>query len=232
MKFKLEKLEKDTGVKEVIEELNQKVLFLATSDPFVEKAKKFAIKSHDGVNHKYDNLPYSTHLEPVYSYAVKYAYLLTNKQGILSWDDLIVIFSSAWCHDCIEDCRKTWNDLNKHLGRRIANIVYALSNEKGKTRKERANKKYYKGIRKEQFADYLKICDRLGNLSYSTQSQSNMLEVYRKEYKHFKKELYSKKYDPMFKELEQILKIENEKNEFVSFNNRGTWRFLFNRFRF
>jgi len=36
--------------------------------------------------------------------------------------------------------------LEKEFGKNIAEIVYAVSNEKGKSRKERANDTYYRKI--------------------------------------------------------------------------------------
>ena len=58
-------------------------------------------------------------------------------------------------------------NLIKATNEKVGNIAYALTNEKGRTRAERANAKYYRGIRKEEYADLDKICDRLANVKHS-----------------------------------------------------------------
>lgn len=127
---------------------------------FVEKARDFAIKNHEETNHLYDGKPYSFHLEMVVGFALKYIHLIP--EGYRH-----IVIAAIWLHDTIEDCRLTYNDVKKATNYQVAEIVYALSNEKGKTRAERANSKYYKGIRDIIFAVFGKLCDRLGNGKYS-----------------------------------------------------------------
>ena len=71
--------------------------------------------------------------------------------------------------------------------RDAAEIVYALTNDKGRTRAERAGERYYAGIRQTPFAPYLKMCDRLANLRHSTlfYPRQRMAEVYAQEMPHF-----------------------------------------------
>lgn len=66
-----------------------------------------------------------------------------------------------------------------------AEIVYALTNEKGRNRSERANDKYYSDIRETPFAPFVKMCDRFANMSYSSMKNSRMIDVYKKELEHF-----------------------------------------------
>ncbi|MBR1412444.1 MAG: hypothetical protein IJ577_04880, partial [Prevotella sp.] len=67
--------------------------------------------------------------------------------------------------------------------------VYALTNEKGRTRAERAGEKYYQGIRETPYAPFVKLCDRLANITYSCSgvdgSNLRMKEVYKSEMPHF-----------------------------------------------
>ena len=117
---------------------------------------------------------------------------------------------AAWGHDLIEDTRVSYNDVKKHLGEKAADIIYALTNEKGKTRKERANEKYYTRIRNTPGAVLIKLCDRIANVEYSIQTESRMLDVYRKENPEFIANLgYSKQshLTPIFKYL--INKVNN-----------------------
>jgi (p)ppGpp synthase/HD superfamily hydrolase len=88
---------------------------------------------------------------------------------------------SCWSHDLIEDTRTSYNDVQNRLGVFVADIVYAVSNEKGKTRKERANDKYYEGIRNTPGAVFVKLCDRIANVQYSKMTKSRMFEMYKKE---------------------------------------------------
>ena len=94
---------------------------------------------HRNINHKYDNiLPYEFHLELTYEVALEFCYLL--KDSIK--DDCLL---ASRGHDLLEDTHCSYNDIKKVLGEKVADIIYAVSNEKGKTRKERANEKYYEG---------------------------------------------------------------------------------------
>lgn len=105
------------------------------------------------VNHLYDNKPYSVHLELAYNYAQKYLYLIPNEA---EHDNIL---SAVWLHDTIEDARLTYNDVLKMSNKTVAEIVYAVTNEKGRTRADRANEKYYAGILSTPFAKFVKLCD-------------------------------------------------------------------------
>lgn len=173
-------------------------------DPFmgelVSKAKKYAIKCHKSVNQKYDGKSYSVHLKMAYKFGCKFAYLLPVNANIS------LVLASLWVHDVIEDARQTYNDVKAVLGIEVADIAYALTNDKGKTRAERAGNKYYKGINAVEFADFAKLCDRLANISYSVKKGSDMAKKYKQESVHFKEKLYSEKYKDMFDEMDEILK--------------------------
>ena len=71
------------------------------------------------------------------------------------------------------------------LGGDVTEIVYALTNEKGRTRAERANDKYYNDICNTPYAPLVKMADRMANMSYSIEKGSTMANVYRKELPHF-----------------------------------------------
>ena len=171
------------------------MLAAAFSSELVSKAREYATLQHFKTNHKYDGQPYDVHLQMVYDFACKYVHLLPDNKTISE------VLAACWVHDVIEDCRQTYNDVKNVLGEKVADIAYALTNEKGKTRKERANDKYYEGIRNTPFATYVKICDRLANATYSKQSGSKMVEAYKKENEDFKKQLWSLAYQEMFDDL-------------------------------
>jgi (p)ppGpp synthase/HD superfamily hydrolase len=147
--------------------------------------KEWIIKQHKDTNHKYDEyLEYEFHLRMVVESAKKYLELLPDSNdGEESFRDGVIL--GAWGHDLIEDTRVSYNDVKERLGYNAAEIIYAVSNEKGKTRKERANDKYYEGIRNTPGAVFVKLCDRIANVQYSKMTGSRMFEMYKKENDNF-----------------------------------------------
>ena len=120
---------------------------------------QWCIDQHRNTNHFYDTyLPYEFHLRMVHQVAQDFKYLLDDtvdyytgesyrgpKQEQVTLRQACMV--ATYGHDLIEDCRTSYNDVKEHLGQEVADIVYAVTNEKGKNRKERANEKYYVGIR-------------------------------------------------------------------------------------
>lgn len=164
----------------------------------IRKVRDYAVEIHASVNHTYDGQPYSVHLEMVYNYAIKFIDLLpqSNIQDALS---------ACWTHDLIEDCRVTYNDLFKKTNRSIAEISYNLTNNKGKNRDERADKRYYKAIRACQTSTFVKICDRLANIRYSKLSGSSMFNKYKNEHIYFQAKLYHPEFQEMWDEMKRLL---------------------------
>lgn len=140
---------------------------------------QWIFKQHDDTNHMYDTyLPYSFHLRMVSNVAKDYIHLLPKNLQVPA-------ILAAWGHDLIEDTRVSYNDVKKELGYDAAEIVYAVSNEKGKNRKERANDKYYKGICETPGATFVKLCDRIANVQYSKMTKSRQFEMYKEENENF-----------------------------------------------
>lgn len=166
---------------------------------FLRTAKEYAYKCHADTNHLYDGKPYANHLVMVVNYGLKYAYILKDR------DAIHYVLASCYTHDTIEDTRQTYNDVKMVCGDIVADITYALTNEKGKNRKERAGAKYYQGIRATPCASFVKICDRLANVRYSLDNNGSMLDKYRKEQEGFKRELYAERFKDMFDELDAML---------------------------
>jgi len=166
----------------------------------LEQSREYGISCHKSTNHTYgDNKPYSIHLHMVARFVAQFYHLLPQ-------DLREIALCVAYTHDVIEDCRQTYNDVKEALGFEIAEATYALTNEKGKNRAERANAVYYEGIRANQVAHFVKICDRLANVEYSKDKKSSMLKAYRNENDKFKQALYTPEYAEMFNYLEDLLK--------------------------
>jgi hypothetical protein len=151
---------------------------------FNEK-KEWIFEQHRKINHTYDGyLPYEFHLKLThyfgmkYFQSVKYIYIPTD-----------VISLTLYGHDLLEDTHVSYNDIVKVLGQQVADIIYALTNEKGKTRSERANDKYYKGIVDVEGATLCKLADRMANVHYSSMFGSSMFQKYKKENVNFVEKL-------------------------------------------
>jgi (p)ppGpp synthase/HD superfamily hydrolase len=146
--------------------------------------KKWILEQHSGTNHMYDKyLPYEFHLRMVVNVYEKFKHILSNHHGVI--DNQANVYLACWGHDLIEDTRVSYNDVKEHLGQEAADIIYALTNEKGKNRKERANDKYYEGIKNTPGAVFVKLCDRIANVQYSKMTGSRMFEMYKKENDEF-----------------------------------------------
>ncbi|MDW7692513.1 phosphohydrolase [Flammeovirgaceae bacterium SG7u.111] len=163
----------------------------------LDKTKKFAISEHANCNHMYDGKPYATHLQMVADVAERFLYLIPEAKRE-------TVLCGCWVHDLIEDARQTYNDVKKETNEEIAELAYALTNEKGKNRKERANDKYYQGIRETPFASFIKMCDRIANFEYSKKSRSRMTEVYKKENAEFISKIYVEGLDDMVDYLKHL----------------------------
>ena len=110
---------------------------------------------------------------------------------------MVPLFFGAYFHDSIEDARLSYNDVMRQARQLMTEeqalmgveIVYALTNDKGRTRAERAGEKYYKGIRETPYAPFVKLCDRLANVTYSCEADGHrgtrMKDVYKGEMHHF-----------------------------------------------
>lgn len=140
-------------------------------------------KQHSDTNHMYDDyIPYRFHLEMVERVGKKHYYLLPDTSRRL-------IISALLAHDLIEDTRNSYNDVKGALGESVADIVYAVTNDKGKNRKERAGEAYYKGIRATPGATFVKLCDRIANVQYSKMTNSSMFFKYKDENPYFMEQL-------------------------------------------
>ena len=159
----------------------------------LEHFRQLAHDLHQSVNQTYAGiLPYGFHLDMVVEGVRNYGYLVCVRE-----EDVLPLFFAGYYHDSIEDARLTYNDvlrlarneMTEEQALMATEIVYALTNDKGRTRAERAGEKYYQGIRETPYAPFVKLCDRLANITYSCTGEGNkgtrMKEVYKGEMPHF-----------------------------------------------
>ena len=175
------------------------------------------ISKHEDTNHMYDvYLPYKFHLLMVVEVFKRFKYLLDSSvEGDIE-DALETIELAAWGHDLIEDTRTSYSDVSHKLGKSSANIIYALTNEKGRNREERANDRYYDGIRSTPYATFVKLCDRIANVQYGKMMGTSMFTKYKKENDHFMRHLgyigipmITNTYKPMFEYLIDLFNKES-----------------------
>ena len=137
----------------------------------IEAIRDEAHALHQSVNQTYgDNLPYGFHLDMVAEGIRDYGHLVCASEA-----DVVPLFFGAYFHDSIEDARQSYHDITKRAQKFMnddqalmaAEIVFALTNDKGRTRAERAGERYFQGIRETAYAPFVKLCDRLANVTYS-----------------------------------------------------------------
>lgn len=179
----------------------------------IEQIRQSAHALHASVNQTYaDVYPYGYHLDMVVQAVRDYGHLVCASQ-----DDVLPLFFGAYYHDSIEDARQTYNDvvkaasqfMNDDQAHMAAEIVYALTNDKGRSRAERAGEKYYRGIRETPYAPFVKLCDRFANISYSCigsdKLNQRMRHVYQQELPHFLEAINPHSSDPRFSVPQELV---------------------------
>ena len=186
--------------------------------PDIEEVRDRAHMLHESVNPHYDKKhPSGSHLDMVADSVFKYGHLVCQQEA-----DILPLFFAAYYHDSIEDARMTYNDvtkaarlfMNDDQAYMAAEMVYALTNDKGRTRAERAGERYYQGIRETPYAPFLKLADRLANITYSfthsNDSNHHMKDVYKEELPHFLEAINAHNDDPHFALPQEMIDHINE----------------------
>lgn len=150
-----------------------------------ERAKMVAENQH--ANQKYDIYPYMYHVLQVVGIAES-----------LGFDEKIII--ACYMHDVLEDGTLSYNDIKQAFGEEVAEIVYAVTDELGRNRKERKEKTYHK-IRGNWKAVAVKICDRIANVRQSQLYNPSMFKKYQQEHQDFVKNIWNTEHPQ--KELEK-----------------------------
>lgn len=189
--------------------------FQAILDKYADEIGQIRYSAHSlhaSVNQSYNQVhPYGYHLDMVAKQVQRYGYQVCTDEA-----DVLPLMFGAYYHDSIEDARRTYNDvlrtalqfMDEQQALLAAEIVYALTNDKGRTRAERAGERYFKGIRETPYAPLVKLADRLSNAIYSFRHlneendfaglNAQMKEVYRHEMPQFLEALTAKTDDPRY----------------------------------
>ena len=181
---------------------------------------------HDiDVNQKYgDNLPYSFHLKAVVAqgkiFSKEWDYLIVKHSLGMELNEVsnklvrteMLEFVLAG-HDLIEDARMTYNDVKQmayryfyddSIATLLADIIYDVTDEKGKNRGERKNNKFYSALKKNELALFVKLADMAANRMYSKLFNTKQYNMYKEEFEKFKQKTYTNSLANMFNYVNSI----------------------------
>lgn len=164
------------------------------SEERLQEARDFAIMAHG--EQKYGDHPYEYHLNWVHEVMLRHSVASSNLFTVMA----------GWLHDVLEDTEISKEELARHFGERVTDIVYRVSDEPGADREERKQKTYGK-IRGHIHATVVKLCDRIANVEAS-RDVPKKLEMYKQEHPDFEREVRVKEHtflDSLWDELDQLL---------------------------
>ena len=157
----------------------------------VNEARMVAIKCHG--TQDYDGVfPYEKHLEDVVNVLKRFSIVHPK------------FLCGGYLHDAIEDGAISYNKIKIHFGLEVAEMVYCVTDELGRNRKEKKEKTLPKTASNPD-AIIIKLADRIANIEHG-----GKIDMYAKEYVQFREALYQvdKVAEPLWEHLESLLKIE------------------------
>lgn len=167
--------------------------------PAPTRARHFATLAHGSQSYN-DEVPYVVHLEQV-----------VNVLSRFGFDDPLMV-CGGWLHDVVEDTNTNYNAIKQRFGYEVAELVYAVTSELGRNRKER-NEKTYPKIKGNYAATALKLADRIANVEYGLATGGEMRSKYVEEYPGFKTAIQFQYEDlrvtAMWRHLDVLLAADN-----------------------
>jgi (p)ppGpp synthase/HD superfamily hydrolase len=116
-----------------------------------------------------------------------------------------VLLAAAWLHDTVEDTPTTVEDIRHAFGDDVADLVWRLTDETGRNRKERHHLTHLK-IRGRPEAVRVKLADRIANVESSIEQRSHLFGMYRGEHAQFRLDLWRDgEWQEMWQVLEELL---------------------------
>lgn len=149
---------------------------MGTPDP--TRAMYFAQTRHAGQLYN-EEVPYTVHLDNAVSVAARFGF-----------DKDAAFMCAVRLHDIIEDTRTKYSELNTRFGEDVAELVFAVTDELGRNRKERHDKTYPKLKKAGARAIALKLVDRIANVEYGLADKTGKAGMYAEEFPEFVKALY------------------------------------------
>lgn len=172
----------------------------------INQAREIAGALHSDRNLMYGKFPYIYHLDCAASFGYAFIHLI---EDVHQTDVMVAIYG----HDTIEDTGITYNDASKLFGFEAAEIIYAVTNELGKNRKERSERTTPKII-SNHLAMFVKMCDRMANMQESAKTKSGMIDKYVKETKEMVATY------KLADTLEVFAEMYQELNKLISYNSK------------
>lgn len=166
---------------------------IMTTHEHVRKAFLLAAEYHQ--HQKYGDHPYLVHLYDVVSVLIEFGHGSHN------------LLAAAWTHDSLEDTTLNYSKIKSELGQDIAEIVFAVTDELGRSRKERKQKTLPKLTQFED-AQIVKLADWIANLRNCYSERPDLLQMYRKDYRSFKDAVQSEAtaaMKPLWDEVEKLI---------------------------
>ncbi len=161
------------------------------TDKIYEEARMVAVKAHQG--QPYDDMfPYEKHLDDVVNILKEHGY--SGKYIV-----------AGYLHDVIEDGTVSYNDIRGYFGIEVAEMVYCVTDELGRNRKERKQKTLPK-TKSNPDAIIVKLADRIANIEHG-----GKIDMYAKEYIEFNEALYIEGVgETLWGHLEEILRVKKQ----------------------
>lgn len=157
----------------------------------IKAAAALAASAHK--DQKYGDEPYTVHLGHVFEVLKRF--------GCDDQDILV----AAWLHDIVEDTDVELSQIELMFGKAVSDLVWRVTNEAGKNRKERHAKTYPK-IQESERATTLKLADRIANTEKSIEDGDDILQMYEKEYSSFREAMYkSGQNEAMWRHLDFLM---------------------------
>jgi (p)ppGpp synthase/HD superfamily hydrolase len=149
------------------------------------KAQRMAYEAHSG--QKYGGRHYVLHLYDAALVLAEFGfspYMVEEDQR----HHMQCIAIAVFLHDILEDTDLAYKDVRKEFGDEVADIVWAVTDEPGRNRKERHAKTYPK-IRADWRAMAVKLADRVANVRNCLNENPRLLGMYVREWPEFKQAL-------------------------------------------
>lgn len=137
----------------------------------IKYAEMFARGAHAGQKH--GDRPYWKHLQDVTD--------VLKRMGVTDEP----IWCAAWLHDTVEDTPVTYQDLKQLFGEEVAELVWRVTDELGRNRKERKEKTWPKTA-ETSASLILKLADLAANVEACFREPSKLQQMYRKEWPEMK----------------------------------------------
>ena len=162
-------------------------------------AQIYAFKKH--AHQIYDEgTPYTIHLVMVNTMALRYLHLIP-------FEEREQVVMALWLHDVREDLGVSYNEIKQLFGEEVAEIVYCLTNNDGRTRSEKAINTYGPKTATNRLAVFGKLADRMGNVCYGELHESSMLKKQAIEFEYMVEILFIPgEYDELWNDLADKLK--------------------------